>query len=76
MAEIGKSKMSYRRKYCPAPDKFVELIARVYDEGGKTKVIQWESCDAKEWCGKRCNLFYERGEYDFMSFSQTEKEEL
>lgn len=76
MPEIARSKMSFRRKYCSAPDKFVELGARVIEEGGKTKVIKWESCEAKDWCGKKCNLFYERGEYDFMAFSQTEKEEL
>jgi hypothetical protein len=76
MAEIARSKMSFRRKYCAGPDKFVEIGARVVDEGGKTKVIKWESCDAKNWCGKKCNLFFDQGEYDFMAFSQTEKEEL
>lgn len=76
MSEIARTKVSFRRRYCPGPDKFVEVGARVVEEGGKTKVIKWESCDAKSWCGKKCNLFYALSEVDFMSCSQTEAEIL
>jgi len=76
MSEIARSKVTTRRRYCPGPEKFVELSARVSEEGGVTKVVKWESCDAQNWCGKKCNLFFLEGTADYQAFSDSQTKEL
>jgi hypothetical protein len=76
MADLGKTKVTTRRRYCIGPEKFVELSARVMEEGTMTKVLRWESCDAQNWCGKKCNLFYVEGTADFQAFSEAQTREL
>ena len=76
MAEISKSKTTFRRRYCMGPEKYVELKAIVMEDGPVTRVIKWESCDAQGWCGKKCNLFYLEGTWDFRAFSDSQTKEL
>jgi len=76
MSEIARSKVTTRRRYCPGPEKFVELSARVSEEDGVTRVVKWESCDAQSWCGKKCNLFFLEGTADYQAFSDSQTKEL
>ncbi|MDQ7824677.1 MAG: hypothetical protein RDV48_17885 [Candidatus Eremiobacteraeota bacterium] len=76
MAEVARSKRTSRRRYCPGPEKFVELTALVVEEAEKTRVIKWEGCEAQNWCGKKCNMFYDAQTADFISFSDTQLKEL